>query len=101
MSGSVGWKPILEVFDHLWRSALGFGMGWFLWSMNGPDWPFFIIFAALCALGGAIRLVKALWVLVRVILRNRDHARYRRQGADPKADKLADVADLKRRGLIK
>lgn len=101
MSGGVGWRPYVEVLDHLWRAALGFGMAWLLWWMNGPDWPFFILFAALCALAGAIRLGKVLWVLVRVILRNRENAQYSRQGVKPRADKLPGVDDLKRRGLIK
>ena len=101
MSGGVGWKPKTEIFDHFWRAALGFGMAWLLWWMHGPDWPFFILFAMLCALAGAIRLGKALWVLVRVILRNRETAEYSRQGVKPRADRPADVADLKRRGIIK
>lgn len=101
MTEDIGWKPIFEFSDHMLRALAGFGLGWLLWQMNGPDWPFFIFFAGCCAVGGAIRLLKALLVLVRLLGRARELGSFRKKGKAPKADRLATEAELKAQGLFR
>jgi len=101
MTDDIGWKPVLEFSDHMVRASAGFGLGWLLWQMNGPVWPFFIYVAVCCALGGVVRLLKALGVLMRLFVRAIKLGGYRKKGNAPKADRLATEAELKARGLFR
>ena len=100
MSEDIGWKPLLEFNDHMLRALAGFALGWLLWQLQSPEWPFFIFFALMCALGGLIRFCRALWVLVRIALHARKMRGYRGKGAAPKADKRVTKDQLKAKGLV-
>ncbi|MEM9098688.1 MAG: hypothetical protein AAGC79_09200 [Pseudomonadota bacterium] len=102
MSDISAWTNIWKINGNALRAAFGFAGGWLFWQggqIEGLE--LFLFFAALFALGGAIRAVHALIGTIRLILGARKWARYRRQGVTPKADRLAIEDDLKRRGLIK
>lgn len=101
MTDDIGWKPVIEFCDHMVRASAGFGLGWLLWEMNGPDWPSFIFFAVCCAAGGAVRLLKAFWVLVRLFGRAWKLGGFRKKGKAPKADRQATEAEMRARGLFR
>jgi hypothetical protein len=101
MSDDIGWKPVLEINLNFLRAILGFGLGWWMWNLSSPEWLLFGFVAVVAAIAGAKRFIQALWGVSRLILRRIKLKRYRRQGARPKADTLAQENDLRARGLIK
>lgn len=90
-----------QVFDHLWRAALGFAMAYAFWWFANPTWWMFYLYAGICAVGGGIRFAKCLFVCLQLIYHRRTLANYQAQGATPKADKIAREEDLKRGGLLR
>ncbi|MEM7746192.1 MAG: hypothetical protein AAF409_21060 [Pseudomonadota bacterium] len=102
MSTSEGGNAIWEFNAACLRAAAAGGLGWLLWQASMlPGWELFIFFAAIFALAAVKQAIIALIALVRLILRQRKWAQYRRQGTAPKADRMAIEDDLRRRGLIK
>ena len=101
MTGSSPWPETWKIVVDFLRASLGFGLAWLLWQMAVSGFELFKLFAIVCAVAGAKRAIVGLVGLVRLILDQRRKARFRAQGATPKADKLASDADLKRRGLIR
>ncbi|MEM7210769.1 MAG: hypothetical protein AAF479_02585 [Pseudomonadota bacterium] len=84
------------------RAAAAGALGWLFWQASMlPGWELFIFFAAIFGLAAVKQAIIALIALVRLILRQRKWAQYRRQGNAPKADRMAIEDDLRRRGLIK
>ncbi|WP_299587666.1 hypothetical protein [uncultured Tateyamaria sp.] len=84
------------------RACGGFGMAYVAWKgFAGPEWAIFGYVAACCAVGGAIRTVKAVFNMIRFIPRIGKRARFKSKGVDPKADAMAQSSDLKKRGLMK
>lgn len=61
----------------------------------------FGFYAGLCLLGGVIRLVRALMAILELLFKRREVAKFEAKGSSPKADKIARISDLKKRGLIK
>ncbi|MEP1520924.1 hypothetical protein [Ascidiaceihabitans sp.] len=100
MSDDIGWKPVWEINLNFLRASVGFSLGWLMWQAYSPEWFYFGFVSVLCWIGGAKRLIQALWGLMRLLLRKRKLSRYRRQGTTPKADKLAQENDLRARGII-
>lgn len=90
-----------QIFDHLWRSSLGFGLGYAFYIYASPNWWMFYAFGALCALGGVIRLMSALTTFIRLLFKRREIGHYQKRGKAPKADQMVRAAELKRRGLVK
>jgi hypothetical protein len=101
MSNDLGWQPVLEINSNLLRAALGFGLGWLAWQLHSPDFFYFGFVAAMCVVGGVIRLVKGLWGILCLIKRQRKLSGYRRKGTTPKADRVAGDDDLRKAGLLK
>lgn len=97
----ITWSGVAAFNDHLIRAFFGFGMGWVLWQMQSPEWPFFGLFGILCAIGGAIRLLKALRALFRMASRARKLGNFRKKGNAPKVNRKATEKDLKARGLMR
>ena len=101
ISGKPGSGAWLKVLDHLWRAVLGFGLAWgCCWLARGDLWMFHI-YAALCTIGGTIRLGKCLWTLGKLLIQRRKWARYEALGVAPKADPMAGTGALRDRGLLK
>lgn len=102
MSANSGWKAVWQVNAAFLRAAAGLALAWITWRAGGhPGYDIFTLFAAIFAVVGLKHAVIAIAGLARLIWSRRKWARYRAQGADPKADRLADDADLKRRGLFR
>lgn len=84
------------------RASASFGIGWLFWlGGQTPGAELFLYFAIIFGVVGVKHAIIALVQLVRLILRARAWARFKRKGAPPKADRLAGAEDLKRGGLIK
>lgn len=83
------------------RATFGFGGGWLFWQMAVPGYELIALFAFAWAVGGAICAAQALYHLVKMILRLRKMAAFKRKGVDPKADPIASGADLKAKGLTR
>ncbi|MEM1150491.1 MAG: hypothetical protein AAGI03_08020 [Pseudomonadota bacterium] len=96
------WPAIWKIIAAVLRAAVAGVLAWLFWEVSKtPDWQLFVFLAAAFAVGAVKQAITALVFLIRLILRQRKWARFRRQGTAPKADQLAMEADLKRRGLIK
>ena len=98
-------QPILQsvfrIFTHFGLSAVAFAGAWWIWDWSRYDLWMFKLYAGLFALGGVIRLGKGLVELVKFLWQRRQWKKYQTKGRAQKADKTANVADLKSRGLIK
>lgn len=95
------YSPALQVVRHLLLAGFGFVGGWLVWQMAVPGFELIGLFAALFVLGGLIRLIQAFGCMVQMIWKLVRVSRFETRGTKPKADKLARISDLKRRGLIK
>lgn len=100
MSDDIGWKPVWEINLNFLRAGLGFGLGWVMWQLYAPEWFYFGFVSVVCWVAGAKRLIQALWGLLRLVRRKQNLSGYRKQGAAPKAEKLAQESDLRARGLV-
>ncbi|MEL7444330.1 MAG: hypothetical protein AAGK02_00780 [Pseudomonadota bacterium] len=97
-----GWNALVAFNLNCLRATAGFGLAWVFWRVSQqPGLELLLYLAGVFALAGAKRAIQALIGLVRLILRARRWARYRRKGVAPKADRMASNDDLKRRGLIR
>lgn len=93
-----GWKAVLKINGACLRAMVGFACGWGLWHLpHGPGSGIAQLFAALFFASAAHHSGLALFEISKFIR----WARFRRQGARPKADPMAQHADLKSRGLLK
>ncbi|SCZ72669.1 hypothetical protein SAMN04488118_1155 [Epibacterium ulvae] len=101
MSNRPALKPVLHIIGDLLSAGLCTGMAWLFWTAGVGDWALLRLFAAIFAVGALQPLAKGLYGLLRLILRQRSWARFQRQGAAPKADKLASSEDLSARGMFK
>ncbi len=99
-SGKPGFRAWLEVFDHLWRVALGVALTWLCWHFTAPGLELYGLFAILCAIGTAIRACQCLWSLGKLLLQRRKWARFETQGVKPKADPMASTQQLRDKGLL-
>lgn len=95
------WSAWGKIGGNAFRAAFGFGGAWLFWKLAGPGFEMVYAFAAIFAVGGSIRAVLALGWTVRLVLSRRSYARFRSQGAKPKADHLAGEADLRKKGLLR
>ena len=101
MQPSSGWKAIWTINAAFLRSGASFALAWGTWAVRThPGYEIFAFIAAIFALVGVKHAVIALVGVVRLILSQRRMARYRAQGATPKADRMASAADLRARGLL-
>lgn len=99
---SDGWNAILAFNLNSLRATAGFGLAWVFWQVSQhPELELLLYLAGVFALAGAKRAIQALTGLVRLILRARRWARYRRKGVAPKADTIATDDQLERRGLLR
>lgn len=97
-----GWNAFVAVNLNCLRAAAGLALAWVFWRMSHhPDWELFLFLAAVFGLAGVKRAIHALIGLIRMILRARRWATFRRQGVDPKADTLGSDEALRARGLLK
>lgn len=94
-------KLVIQINQNALRACAGFGMAWLTWQAYSPEWFFFGFIAACAAVGGAINVVKVLWGLGRLAFSGRGLRGFKRKGAAPKTEKMADAKDLKDRGLLK
>lgn len=101
MSDQPSSSLVPQIACHMFLSGCGFAGALVFLQMAGPGFELFMIFAALFALGGLVRLLKGLIGIIRLIKARRKWARYEEQGQAPKADRMASPSDLKRKGLTK
>ncbi|MEM7663967.1 MAG: hypothetical protein AAF292_17120 [Pseudomonadota bacterium] len=102
MTESSGGNAVWKFNAACLRAAAAGALGWLFWHASMlPGWELFIFFAAIFALAAVKQAIIALIAFVRLILRQRKWAQYRRQGTAPKADRMAGEADLKRRGILR
>ncbi|MEM7212216.1 MAG: hypothetical protein AAF479_10040 [Pseudomonadota bacterium] len=102
MTESSGGNAIWKFNAACLRAAAAGALGWLFWQASMlPGWELFIFFAAIFGLAAAKQAIIALIALVRLILRQRRWAQYRRQGNAPKADRMANEQDLSRRGILR
>ena len=95
-------SPVWKINASFLRATAGAGLAWGAWEISAT--PGFEITAYMAVVFGVVAVKHAVIAMVgviKLILRQRKWAKYQRQGAAPKADGMADVEDLKRRGLIK
>lgn len=97
-----GWAIIWKINAASLRAAASGAIAYGLWWASAhPGYGIAVFFAVIFAMVAVKHGVIALAGVVRIILRGRRWAKYRRQGVAPKADGKALEADLKRRGLIR
>ena len=102
MTESSGASAIWKFNAACLRAAAAGALGWLFWHASMvPGWELFIFFAAIFALGVIKQAIIALIALIRLILRQRKWAQYRRQGNALKADRMANEQDLRRRGILR
>lgn len=96
------WGTFSKVNVASLRAMASGAFAWWLWRCSDVSGLSLLIFAAaLFAIIAVKHAVIALAAVVRLILRQRKWARYRRQGTDPKADRMASEEDLRSKGLIR
>lgn len=87
--------------DFLRATASG-TLAWVFWQGHDvPGFEILVFCAVIFAMVAIWRTGAALYGIVRLILGHTRRGRYKAQGAKPKADGMAQEADLKRRGLIR
>ncbi|WP_299283290.1 hypothetical protein [uncultured Tateyamaria sp.] len=101
MADETDWELVWKVNADALRASGGFGMAYITWQAYSPDWFFFGFIAACCAMGGLICIGKALFHLVRLLPRIGKRVKFKTKGVDLKADEMARLSDLKKRGLMK
>jgi hypothetical protein len=98
-------KPGLRAFMlvnlEFLRAALAGGLAWLFWRMSVGDFQMFMLFAVPFAGVGLFRLGSAIFKLYEFIKGCRKFERFQSQGAAPKADSMAQGADLRHRGLTR
>ena len=101
MAEQSGWDTIWAVNASFLRVAAAGAIGWACWEASAARG--YELLAYLAAVAGVV-VVKhgaiGLYHLARLALKPRKWARFRRQGVEPKADRLAGDAELRERGLM-
>lgn len=101
MSKSSANPTIWTINGEYLRATLGLGLARLFWEIARPGVDLSAFLALIFAVAGAKRLVIALWLTGRFLLRHRREARFKAQGADPKADPMSKSDDLRAKGLTK
>lgn len=99
--GKPGLKTIFQINVRLLVAVLALFYGWLCWRWTSPEWWGLGLTAILMFIGGGGMFVAAVIKVILLDVRRREIAAYKRQGGTPRADRMADDSDLKRRGLIR
>ena len=102
-------EPVVGFWATFWkvnlaalRAVASGAIAWWFWRFSDANGLSLLIFAAaLFAIIAVKHAVIALVAVIRMIMRQRKWARYRQQGTNPKADRMASEEDLRAKGLIR
>jgi len=95
------WGAVLQINRTFLSASFSAGIAWLFARIGAPGWTGWDIVAILFGYGALKGTVRALLGIFWLIQRDLTWSRYRARGAAPKADQLANDADLKAKGLIK
>lgn len=103
MSESSGfWPTFLKFSAACLRATASGALAWLFWQAGAlPGFEACLFLAAIFGLVAVKHTIIAVIEIVRLIRRDLNWARFRRQGAAPKADRMASDAELRKRGLIR
>ncbi len=97
-----GWALVWKINGDFLRASLGLGLGYGFWLLRVSEGhELFGYVAIMFACVGAFRAVTALSGMFKLILSFSKWFRYRKKGAAPKADRMAEDSDLSAGGLFK
>ena len=102
MADKTGWALVWKINGDFLRATLSLGIAYGFWLLQtSQGFELYGYAAAICAVIGAFRLATGIVGAIKLVLSLRKWARYGKQGATPKADRLAGRTELRRKGLVK
>lgn len=101
MTNKTGTSRIATINTKLIGAMVSGGLAWGFWRLGTGEWALLRLYAAAFAVGAVAAGLHGLWMLGKALGSLTRLSRFKGKGAAPKADSLAQSADLKKRGLIK
>ena len=94
-------KAILQINLRFLTAVLALFYCWLCWQWTTPEWWGLGVTAILMFIGGGGMFAAAVFKVVAYAARRSEVSAFDRQGGKPRADRLADESDLRKRGMVR
>ncbi len=95
MSNTGDYTSIGAINVNFLKACFGFWLAWVTWQMVVPGLEVILILTVIAAAGGIKCTWAALWLMGKMYAKDRKIRAMKAKGAVPKADPMANVADMR------
>ncbi|MGC3939944.1 hypothetical protein ACOTTU_19230 [Roseobacter sp. EG26] len=100
MSEVSAWEQVWRINQRYLRALCCGWLAWLCWQGYVAHVDWLILFVAIFAVGAVFHGVIAVFQTVKAIAGTLRWGRFKSKGSDPKADRMAQRAALRKRGLL-
>lgn len=101
MSDNDDYRPTTAININFLKATFGFWLAWVTWRMAVPGLEMILILTVIAAAGGVWCSGTALWLMVKMYVKDRKISKFKSRGATPKSDAFADIETLRKGGHTK